>query len=97
MTCGDGAGVAFGVLGFRIEAGGVVVVAGINVGDILVGVMLEEMLAGGGSVEATQDAKLAVVEVGNARTIVSSVGSGIEGEGNERGHGHSPTWLFGSE
>ncbi len=80
MTCGDGAGVAFGVFGFRIEAGGVVVVAGINVGVILVGVMLEELLAGGRSVEATQDAKLTVVEVGNARTIVSSVGTGIEGE-----------------
>ncbi len=55
-------------------------VAGINVGDILVGVMLEELLASGRSVEATQDAKLAVVEVGNARTIVASVGTGIEGE-----------------
>jgi hypothetical protein len=130
VTCGDGAGVAFGVLGFGIEAGGVVVVAvhgvevpagefgtcgvgigdalahglggqagergdvgksawtlegfeevaGINVGDILVGVILEQLLAGGRSVQATQDAKQAVVNIGNPLTVVSAVGTGIEGE-----------------
>jgi hypothetical protein len=44
------------------------------------GVILEKLLAGGRSVQATQDAKLAVVDIGNPRTVVSAVGIGIEGE-----------------
>lgn len=40
-----------------------------------------ELTAGGRSVQATQDAKLAVMDVGNARPVVSAVGSGMKGVG----------------
>ena len=129
MAGGDGAGVAFGVLGFGIEAGGVVVVAvhgvkvpaaefralgvgignaladglreeivergdvlksagtferleevaGFDVGDIFIGVVLEELLAGGGGAQAAQHAELAVVDVGNSRAVVWAGRAGIKG------------------
>ena len=45
-------------------------VAGFDVGDIFIGVVLEELLAGGGATQAAQDAELAVVDVGNSRAVV---------------------------
>jgi len=129
VAAGDGPGVAFGVLGFGIEASGVVVVtvhgveipaaefgtlgvgignalarglgeqvvegsnvlepagtferleevAGFDVGDIFIGVVLEELLAGGGATQAAQDAELAVVDVRNSRAVVLAGRAGIEG------------------
>ncbi len=51
-----------------------------DVGKPLVGVELEEFLAGGGTAQTAQDAELAVVDVGESGAAVLPGGAGIEGE-----------------
>ena len=61
---------------------------GLDVGDIFIGVVLEELLAGGGGAQAAQDAELAIVDVGNARTVIPAGRNGIEvGDGGEESSG----------
>ena len=53
--------------------------AGFDVGDIFIGVVLEELLAGGGATQAAQDAELAIVDVGNSRAVALAGRAGIKG------------------
>ena len=52
--------------------------AGFDVGDIFIGVILEKLLAGGGGAQAAQDDELAVVDVGDSRAVIAAGRAGIE-------------------
>ena len=54
-------------------------VAGLDVGDVFIGVVLEELLAGGGTAQAAQHAELAIVDVGDSRAVVPAGRAGIKG------------------
>jgi hypothetical protein len=52
--------------------------AGLDVGDTLVGIELKELLAGDRTAHAAQHAELAVVDVGNVGAPVLAQGLGVE-------------------
>ena len=52
--------------------------AGLNVGDSLVGMKLQELLASGRTAQASQGAELTVVDVGNVSAAVLARGLGVE-------------------
>jgi len=49
-----------------------------DVGDILVGVILEKLLTGFRTAQAAQHAELAIVDVGDSGAVVLTFGPGIE-------------------
>ena len=54
--------------------------ARLDVGDILVGVILEEFLPGDGAAQAAQHAELAIVDVGDSGAVVLTHRSGVEAD-----------------
>ena len=49
-----------------------------DVGDILIGVILEKFLTGDGTAQAAQHAELRVVDIGNSGTVVLTLRPGVE-------------------
>jgi len=51
-----------------------------DVGDILVGVILEKLLTGFRTAQAAQHAELAIVDVGDPGAVVLTFGPGVEAD-----------------